>query len=367
MIDYQYLHNTYNNFPFLIKLAWFASGTLVLAIFVLTIYLRLIRLKLRKKRQDKAKFKTEYEALLIEYVYSGDDSGETTETQNIIIEQLKDAIKIDFKRKMVVYVLYDLMNQVSGEMSDAIKLFYFKTGLVNYAYNKLNSKKWHVIAKGIGELRRFRVEEASHNIAKFINYPRREVQKETQLYMVNLFLFDGLSFLDDLKTPLSEWAQIQLLETLQKFENQEICNIRPWLKSTNHSVVSFALKLAQIYNQFEVKDTLMELLSHPNKEIRVNTINVLTHLYGIEAKEMLKANFNTLSIEEQISFFGLLEKLVLPDDEPFIEKHLFHKNFEIQLLALNILKEINIDKYMGFKNLSNEEKSPAMLKVANTL
>ena len=80
---------------------------------------------------------------------------------------------------------------------------------------------------------------------------------------------------------------------------------------------------------------------------------------------VLKTNFNTLSIEEQISFFGLLEKLVMPDDEPFIEEHLFHKNFEIQLLALNILKEINIDKYMGLSKLSKKEKSTAMIKSEN--
>ena len=111
----------------------------------------------------------------------------------------------------------------------------------------------------------------------------------------------------------------------------------------------------------------MELLSHDNKEIRVNTINVLAHLYGIEAKEMLKANFNNLSLEEQISFFELLEKLVMPDDEPFVEAHLFHRNFDIQLLALKILKEINIDKYMGLTNLSDDKKSLAMVKLANAL
>jgi len=367
MIDYQYIYNTYNDLPSLIKLAWAVSALLALTIIFLSMYLKVIRHSLRKKREINIKFKTEYESLLVKYLYSGDDSKKTTETQNSIIESLKESVKIDSKRKIIIAVLYDLMNEVSGEMSDSIQTFYYKTGLIKYSYAKLKNKKWHVIAKGIGELRRFRINKESHRVTKFINHPVKEVQKETHLYMVNLFLFDGLSFLDHLKTPLSEWEQIQLLETLQKFENQEICDIRPWLKSTNNSVVLFALKLAQIYNQFEVKDTLMELLSHTNKDVRLNTINVLTHLYGIEAKDVLKANFNTLSIEEQISFFGLLEKLVVPDDEPFIEEHLFHKNFEIQLLALNILKEINIDKYMGLSKLPKKEKSTAMIKSEKTI
>ncbi|MBN4085418.1 hypothetical protein JYT89_03650, partial [Flavobacteriaceae bacterium AH-315-B10] len=226
---------------------------------------------------------------------------------------------------------------------------------------------WYVIAKGIGELTRFNIEEAHDDVAKFINHPRKEVRNETKLYLVNLFRFEGLSFLNDLKTPLSEWNQVQLLEILHKFDDQQICDIKPWLKSTNDTVVLFALKLAKIYNQFEVKDVLIELLSHKEKEVRIFTIEVLTNLYGIEAKEMLKTNFNESSLEEQLCFFQMLEKLVVPSDEPFIEKHLFHKDFEIQLLALKILKSINIDKFMKLNKMSSKKEAPAMFKFVNNI
>ncbi|PKQ43806.1 hypothetical protein [Confluentibacter flavum] len=367
MVDYQYIYDYYNNAPHLIKWVWWVSALLAISIIVLAVYLKFIRLSLRKKSNEKAKFKSEYEALLVEYLYSGDESGKLTNSQKLIVDRIKDSIKTPSRRKLIVSVLYNLMNEVSGEMSDSIKTFYYETGLIHYAFERLKSKKWNVIAKGISELRRFGIDEASHAIAPFINHPKSDVRSETHLYMVNLFLFDGLSFLDNLKVPLSEWIQIQLLETLQKFDNQEICDIRPWLMSENNSVVLFALKLAQIYNQFEVKETLMDLLSHENKEIRIESIDVLTHLYGIEAKEMLKANFITLSLGEQISFFKLLEKLVVPDDEPFVEAYLFHKNFEIQLLALQIIKEINFDKYIGFTKSSNNNKSLAMVKAVKVI
>lgn len=367
MIDSQYILDYYNNAPQLIKLVWWVSLVLAIAIIILTSHLKVIRVSLRRKSEETAKFKSEYESVLVEYLYSGDETGKLTESQELIVSKMKESIKSDSKRKLIVSVLYNLMNEVSGEMSNAIRDFYYKTGLVDYAFQRLKSDKWNIVAKGIGELRHFGIEEASHAVAPFINHPKKDVRNETHLYMVNLFLFDGLSFLDNLKVALSEWIQIQLLETLQKFDNQEICDIRPWLKSKNDSVVSFALKLAQIYNQFEVKESLMELLSHENKEIRVKSIDVLTHLYGIEAKEMLKANFNSLSLEEQISFFKLLEKLVMPDDEPFVEEYLFHKNFEIQLLALKILKEINFEKYLVLTKLSNGKKSLAMVKSVNVL
>ncbi|MDO5972261.1 hypothetical protein Q4Q35_20880 [Flavivirga aquimarina] len=367
MATYQYFIDYFNEAPSLIKLAWVTICILFTAIVILTIYLKLIRTALRKKNTESAKFKAEYEATLIEYLYSGSENGDINDLQIATIEKLKTSVHIKSKRKIIISILYNLMNEVSGEMSDSIKTLYFKTGLYNYALSRLENKNWYIIAKGIGELTRFKIEEAHDLVVPFIKHPRHEVRKETQLYMVNMFRFNGLTFLNDLKEPLSEWAQVQLLETLQKFDDQQICDIKPWLKSTNNSVVLFALKLAKIYNQFETKDTLMELLSHPIKEIRVKVIRVLTNLYGIEAKEMLKANFNELSLEEQISFFGLLEKLVVPSDEPFIEKHLFHKNFEIQLLALKILKSINLDKFMGLSKSPKNKSNKKILKFVTNI
>lgn len=365
MIDYQSLIDYFEEFPFLIKLAWRISGVLFLAIALLTIYLKVIRYHLRKKENEYVTFKNEYEAMLVEYLYAENEDEQISEEQQSIILKIKSHIPTKYKRKMVISVLYNLMNEVSGEMAQSIKTLYYKTGLIDYALTRLKNKNWYIIAKGIGELRRFKIEEAHEAVIKFIKHPKNEVRKEAQLYLVNLFRFEGLSFLNDLETPLSEWAQLQLLEVLQKFDDQQICDIKPWLKSKNNTVVLFAIKLAQIYNQFEVKDILIDLLSHEEKEIRICVIEVLTNMYGIEAKEILKTNFNELSIEEQLSFFGLLENLVVPSDEPFIEKHIFHKNFEIQLLALKILKSINIDKFLGLDKLAANKKAPVMFKYVN--
>ena len=57
----------------------------------------------------------------------------------------------------------------------------------------------------------------------------------------------------------------QPIPILQKFDNQEIPNITPWLQSENNSVVQFALKLAKIYNQFDV---INELLTENTEAIK---------------------------------------------------------------------------------------------------
>ncbi|RZS90551.1 hypothetical protein [Aquimarina brevivitae] len=361
------LIDEYSQLPLIIQLAWAISALLIVAIIFLIIALQILRKSLRIRHKEKVTYKKRYEGKLINYLYGGGVSSLLTAEQQRCIEEFKNVVHLKHRRKIIVSILFNLMNQITGEMTEAIKTFYFKTGLIDSAIDRLHSKKWHVVAKSISELSRFNVCEAKDEVAKFIHHPRPEVRTETQLYFVTLFKFDGLHFLDEYQEPLSEWVQIQLLEILNQFDDQQICDITPWLQSTNDSVVRFALKLAQIYNQFEVKDTLMELLTHPTKDIRLKSIQVLTSLYGIEAKEVLKANFESLSIEEQISFFKLLEKLVMPDDEPFVEKHLFHKNFEVQLLAVKILKSLNKDKFMGLSTEVYEDSNPKILEFVKSI
>lgn len=368
MIELQDILSAYNKLPYLVEFIWDLSAILVISIAALVIQLVFWRYSKRKKiaRQKTARIK--FESLLLEYLNAqSDDPNYLSNKQWVIIDVFAEPIKVKWKRRIIIKILQDLLEQVSGEMSASIKKLYLRTGLYKYAILKLKDKNWHIIGKGIEELRRFKVKEASERVKPFLNHPRDEVRREAHIYMVSLFSFDGLSFLDTIEEPISEWAQIEILETLNKIDDQNICDIRPWLKSKNPYVILMALKLARIYNQFEVNDTLMELLSHENKNIRIKTIEVLANLYGIEAKEMLKTNFNDLSLEEQISFFELLEKLVMPTDEPFVEKHLFHKNFEIQLLALKILKSINPNKFLHLKEDHEKSQNPEILEYVNTL
>lgn len=354
MIAYQHLIEKFNQLPISIQIVWLSSIVLFLIIGILIIYLKILRTQLRKKESNFLKYKTKYETLLVNYLYSGNDQELISNEQQLIIDELKRSIHDDFKRKIIVLILKDLMNEISGEMAESIKTLYIKTGLIDYALLKLNSNSWFLIAKYIRELSQFQIKDVNEAVVKHINHPKKEVRKEVQLYLVNLFQFEGLSFLNDMEDILSEWDQIQLLEILQKFDNQQTYNIIPWLESKNDSIVLFALKLTENYNHFEAKENLIKLLSHKNKDIRIRTIKVLTHFNMTDAKELIKSNFNNLTSEEQVAFFNMLEELLEPSDETFIEQHLSHKIFSIRHKAIRNLKTLNIPKFNSFKKLAIE-------------
>lgn len=362
MDKYQYFLEYLNNEPFIIQLIWVVTLILFVAVIILIIYLKILRNYLRDKGGIVEKYSKKYELLLITYLYAEEDEFGVNSEQELIIKKLKKGIRFKFKRQVIITTLLKLRNEISGELADSIQNLYNKTQLKKYALIKLDDRNWDIIVTGIRELRLFNIREVHDDVVKHINHPKKEVRKEVQLYLINLFNFEGLTFLDDLKTPLSEWDQIQLLEELQKFDDQEIPDISNWLKSDNFYVVIFAIKLAKIYNKFEMKEQLLDLLNHSNEKVRTELIPVLSYLHVIESKDILKNNFNELSEDEQLLFFKFLEDLADKNDESFIEKQLNHSNFEIRLSALKLLKYLNVDKFEELGSSSNDVEFTTLVK-----
>lgn len=364
---YQYIIDYLKYAPTIIQLSWGLSAVFIFTIFSLTLYLKHLRSRLRTKERIRKVYEKKYESDLIEYLYSGNEEQEVSPEQQIIVNYLKKSSDDGLKRKLIISTLLKLRNEISGEVAIAIQNLYYQTGLINYASSKLKDKKWNVVAKAIKELTQFGIKEVHDEVILLINHPKKEVRKEIQMYLVKLFHFDGLDFLNVLKTPLSEWDQIQLLEILQNFEDQKIPDITDWLESTNNTVVLFALKLAKIYNQFAAKEEIISLLHHADQTIRIDAIDVLTNMGDFEAVTILKNDFEQRSIEEQIAFFKMMENMYDANDFTFISKYINHENFEIKVSAMKILKVINVDDSNAIKIITTDKelsKSANLIKAS---
>jgi hypothetical protein len=362
MVENNYFIKIFEESSLVIQLVWSIIVILFFSVIIIIIYLKYLRSVLRTNYRLKNKAEKEYEASVINYLYAGNEVDEISAEQQAIINELKFNISETFQRDILISTLLKLSYEISGEMAESLHRLYIQTGLLDYSLSKLKSRKWNIIADGIRELTLFHVKEAQDQVKIHINHPKTEVRSAMQLYLVNLFHFEGLAFLNDITTPISEWDQIQLLEVLQLQKNQKVADIKSWLKSSNESVVFFALKLAKIYNQYGVKDELMALLNHQNIKIRVEVIPLLSHLSIIEAKMVLKNNFKELSLEEQIVFFEMLENLYEKADKPFIMDHILNPNFEIKLSALKILKNLNVEEFNCFKDLTSEPEFVRIVK-----
>lgn len=348
--------NLFKEFPFIIKVMWGIAIFSLLLLVELTVHLKMLRKRLRRHEASLLKYQKEYEGLLISYLYTSEDNGELSKVQKKINKTIQLGLFRNYKRKIFVGVMIKLMNEVSGEVVDDLRKLYRDLDLIKYAKLKLDHKKWHVIAIGIRDLRRFKIEEVADKIGKLINHPKEEVRREAHLYFLNVFNFEGLEFLSKLKASLSEWDQIGFFGVLQKFDKQEIPDLTKWLLSENDYVVLFTLNLVKIYNRIETKETLLKLLNHKNCEVRCKVIELLDYFYAVDAKPILLKIYPELTDKEKNRVFRFLESMNDAEDAHFISNHIETASFDSRVIGLKILKEINSPMFIELKEQTEDEQ-----------
>ncbi len=341
---------------------WSLVVVLAIIITILVFYLKILRRNIRVTEKRTIKYRKTIEELLIQYLYAEVEGKKFSKEQKKIIAKFKKGLTSKTKRKIITETFLQLDEQVAGHMIEQMNILYKHIGLLNFAIRKLRSKKWHIVAIGIKDLRQFKVKRARKSIAKLINHDREEVRREAHLYFLELFGFEGLGFLDDLKVPLSEWDQVLLLGEVENLENHQINDLGTWLHSDNDYVILFVLNIVKMFNKLENKDYLLELLHHKNKEVRLKTIEVITHFEITEAKEILINKFHEITLKEKIAFFVLLEKIADVNDSSFLINHINDDNFEIKHKALQILQNVNVNLYRKLEKTSEDEAYNKIIK-----
>lgn len=342
-------------FPLIESIIWVTVFLLIILIGNLIIYLKVTRRNIRVNDRIKIKYTKKIEELLIQFLYTEGKEGEYNTKQKKILNKFKVGVNSKKNRKIITSTFINLSQEISGNMILSMHKLYEEIGLLKYAIKKLRSKKWNIIAIGIRDLRLFKIERTKHLVEKFVNHPREEVRREAHLYFLELFGYQGMSFLDNLKRPISEWDQIQLIGRIQKIENHDILDLTKWLKSKNDYVVLLILNIVKLFNRLETKDILLKLVNHKNIEVRIKTIEVLTHFDIAEANTVLKSNFDKFSTREKITFFNLLEKTATKEDTFFILDNMNSSIFEIKHKSLKILKTIDLNLYQKLEKKSDNE------------
>lgn len=257
-------------------------------------------------------------------VYIAEDDGTTTDIPPIISKNLN---KNDF-RDFIIDKLINIKKNIDGSGAAIINELYEKLGLVNDSLQKMKSLIWYKRAKGIYELYMMDQHSVFPEIVKYTNSSNIYVRREAQTAVIDFSGFDGLAFLDTLTYPLYEWQQVKLLEQLKTVNLIEMPNIRSWIESSNNYVAIFALKLAEIYQQFHTHDVVVKSLQHSNDKVRFHAIRTLGNIYEenvtaeiLSNQYKLENTKNKKEILEQLTNIGtekdipfLLDKLKEEDD-----------------------------------------------------
>jgi predicted RNase H-related nuclease YkuK (DUF458 family) len=268
----------------------------------------------------------------------------------IIMEEAEESAEISKKIHKIVhnntarqFVIDELIRgkkNFSGEVAEKIVSLYQDLKLKEYSLKKLSNKKtWYVKARGIQELYMMDQKDSLVKIYRNTNSKNDMVRTEAQMGVIHLTGFKGLRFLDMISYPITEWQQVKLLQQLRFYPEKEdiSAQIPKWLQSKNPSVVVFALKLANEYQIFSVRNDVINCLVHPDKQVRTEAINTIIRLADEKTASVLAGYFYKESFSNQLAILDALDTMATSEEEVFLSGLLDHENDTIKLKAAIVL------------------------------
>lgn len=298
---------------------------------------------------------------------------EDKENQNPVITK---EMKSDVFKQFFIERIINSLDSFSGSYRDKIKNILEVYQLNQYSQKKLKQKNPYILAQGIRELIVIQDNDALTKVKPFINHPNRQVQEECQFGLVYFLAFDGLYFLDHLKTQLSEWQQIRLLSILPSLPNcsdEEFDKLIKWLDSSNESVIIFTLKIIQKSQILRAEDYILKLLTSNNPKIITQAIKTFTVINSNKTANHLIEFYPSQKLSIQLEIFNSLQNLDLSHQKIFlINEVLEQSNISIKKQAVYIylknITSIEEIKMLFDHHIANElEIKTIILEVANKL
>lgn len=319
-------------------------AVLVLLLLVLSLVMVIIVLRERTQKSfvesRKNRLKKRVEPIIQEIIFDT----ENTDLKSAI-NRLKRSMSAgrksadsDIIRELVLYYHRNL----DGDAKKRLQELYRETDLKDQDLNRMKSGEWHEQARSITNLGEMRMRETLFEILQYADQPNELVRNEAQYVAVVLGGKRALGFLDEISSPISEWQQIRLLDECMNFQYQLLEKITDWLRSSNHSVVLFGLKVVRNTNQYQGKSEIKKLLYHKNTKIQESAVETCIHLgYNsllpelLETYELSKNQKHQEAILKAIGELGTFEHAAFLKDVIKVEKR-----YEIILEASRALKKL---------------------------
>jgi hypothetical protein len=257
-------------------------------------------------------------------------------------------------RKLLVNEIMSAKRSITGISADNLKHLYMQLGLDKYSFNNLSSGKWHIRAKAMQELTVMDMHEFVDQICTYTDDKNDLVRMEAQSALIQYNGFEGLHFLEKVTYPISNWQQIKLLQQLSHLPPTNI-DMTQWFKSDNSSVIIFTLKLARIYQRFDLYYDIVSCLDHPDPTVRYEAIHCLNEIYTDETSDDFISRFLGEILKNQLAMIKVMATVGTERDMLFLLDLLTYENDEIKISAARALVQSNKDGMTSLENYSKAE------------
>ncbi|MEO8721856.1 MAG: HEAT repeat domain-containing protein [Ginsengibacter sp.] len=246
-----------------------------------------------------------------------------------------------FYRKMLINELSETSRKFRGSTMTNVLWLFKKLDLEKQLLKNFDKKKWHKKAKIVQQISYLHLNSNIEKIFSLTNDRNESLRMEAQIAIVKMTGFDGLNFLDNVIYPISEWQQLRLIEELSSHIEPKAGNIIEWLKSNNLTVVNFALRLIEIYRQYDFYNEVAICLSHPSISICSRAVITISTISKETTADLLIAHYDTYNESTQITILKVLQVIGTENQFPFLLSILNHHDDTYKLQAVKAITTIS--------------------------
>lgn len=310
-----------------------------LAMFIMVMGILILHRRKQMKEEEREEMRIYFISILQDVIWSDADAEDNL---SLLPDDFQKLLENELYRNWFIEDLIATKKNLSGMATKNLEKLYDELGLQETSFKKLKDIKWHVKALGIQELYMMENTRYLPEIFELTRHPNEFVRAEAQVGMIFLKEFEGLVFLDNLELPVSEWDQIRLLNHLSHVTYESMGNVGLWLQSSNNSVVMFALKFVGVYHLFNFQKEVTACLQHPNKEIKLQTLEVLKAVYTDNTDESIVEVYDTF-VQSSLRIKALETLKVIGNNDllPFLQRELRSENKDIKFAAASAIAHIS--------------------------
>lgn len=222
---------------------------------------------------------------------------------------LKKQLSKKANRQFIIDEIINGRKSIKGEVGDNFLKLYLALNLDKDSANKLKSKNWNNVVKGIQELAIMEQNHKMTEIFREINSKNEFIRMEAQSALLRLSGFGGLWFLNVLNYPISEWQQVKLLSILATSPVSDIPDLRLLLDSPNQSLVIFTLKLIGLFKQRTMHNEVVKALGNKSEAIRFFAVKCLKEIHNEYTASVLIRRFATETRRNKIAIVKVIGEI----------------------------------------------------------
>lgn len=313
----------------------FVTISLTILMLILLAYMCIALVIQNKRDKEKKRWLVKTNVLITKAIFFEEES--KTPFFIKINKRINALLQKPLFRKALIEELVLSSNSLAGSALENLSKLYKQLDLQKDSEKNLNSSRWHIKAMAIKQLAIMHFDGFSPELYKLINHKNEYIRMEAQTSIVKFHGFEGLEFLNQIKYPITEWHQLNLLKELSNIPSSDFKGIENWLQSANDTVIIFALKLSASYHQFQLYDQIVECLKHPNPKVRLQSINCLKEIYEDTTALHLIKIYNHEPKAHQLAILIALREIASPASLYFLKRQLSSEDNQIKLAAARAL------------------------------